>query len=294
MPKQNPRKSSQPLKPKSLPWKCWWNKPLTKAAQCRRPAGPKRKKSTFQTVRHCLPTPLDGLTSCKTSWRKTVLHHRFVANCMFDMVRGELVVYCHSRVVRYCSAATVQRGNRFQPLERWEGIRLSTFCQTKNNYEILPELRWKQDRWVIPGPFSDGDTKRGACSAENHVSPYVGIWCKDYIFTNHDQEVSPWLPWFLEAPSTSWARLLSPPYQPPWEHVWGNGRLTRVTAWWGSLYMQFKRSTETCLLSMEWNLVPLSKVVRSILAHPIGKDYKWYISGIFPANWGIICHPTTY
>ena len=21
-----------------------------------------------------------------------------------------------------------------------------------------------------------------------------------------------------------------------------------------------------------------------------GKDYKWYISGIFPANWGIICH----
>ena len=22
--------------------------------------------------------------------------------------------------------------------------------------------------------------------------------------------------------------------------------------------------------------------------HPIGKDYKWYISGIFPANWGII------
>ena len=24
--------------------------------------------------------------------------------------------------------------------------------------------------------------------------------------------------------------------------------------------------------------------------HPVGKDYKWYISGIFPANWVIICY----
>ena len=30
----------------------------------------------------------------------------------------------------------------------------------------------------------------------------------------------------------------------------------------------------------------------SFLAYnpPKGKDYKWYISGIFPANWGIIYH----
>ena len=27
-----------------------------------------------------------------------------------------------------------------------------------------------------------------------------------------------------------------------------------------------------------------------IYNHPIGKDDKWYISGIFPANWGIICY----
>ena len=30
--------------------------------------------------------------------------------------------------------------------------------------------------------------------------------------------------------------------------------------------------------------------IGSIFHHPIGKDYKWYISGIFPANWGIIYH----
>ena len=29
-----------------------------------------------------------------------------------------------------------------------------------------------------------------------------------------------------------------------------------------------------------------------IYNHPIGKDYKWYISGIFPANWGIILYGT--
>ena len=30
-----------------------------------------------------------------------------------------------------------------------------------------------------------------------------------------------------------------------------------------------------------------------IYNHPIGKEYKWYISGIFPANW-VIISPTTY
>ena len=30
--------------------------------------------------------------------------------------------------------------------------------------------------------------------------------------------------------------------------------------------------------------------IGSIFYPPEGKDYKWYISGIFPANWGIICH----
>ena len=30
--------------------------------------------------------------------------------------------------------------------------------------------------------------------------------------------------------------------------------------------------------------------IGSIFDPPEGKDYKWYISGIFPANWGIICY----
>ena len=33
------------------------------------------------------------------------------------------------------------------------------------------------------------------------------------------------------------------------------------------------------------------KRVVGIISGPLeGKDYKWYISGIFPANWGIICY----
>ena len=37
-------------------------------------------------------------------------------------------------------------------------------------------------------------------------------------------------------------------------------------------------------------LVPLKGGIGSIFHHPEGQDYKWYISGIFPAIWGIICH----
>ena len=37
-------------------------------------------------------------------------------------------------------------------------------------------------------------------------------------------------------------------------------------------------------------LVPLKGGIGSIWGPPEGKDYKWYISGIFPANWGIICY----
>ena len=38
-------------------------------------------------------------------------------------------------------------------------------------------------------------------------------------------------------------------------------------------------------------LVPIRGGIGSIFHTPEGKDYKWYISGIFPANWGwIICH----
>ena len=37
-------------------------------------------------------------------------------------------------------------------------------------------------------------------------------------------------------------------------------------------------------------LVPLKGGIGDIVHPPIGKDYKWYISGIFPANWKIICH----
>ena len=36
-------------------------------------------------------------------------------------------------------------------------------------------------------------------------------------------------------------------------------------------------------------LVPL-KGGRDYITPPERKDYKWYISGIFPANWGIICY----
>ena len=34
-------------------------------------------------------------------------------------------------------------------------------------------------------------------------------------------------------------------------------------------------------------LVPLKGGIGSIFDPPEGKDYKWYISGIFPANWGM-------
>ena len=34
-------------------------------------------------------------------------------------------------------------------------------------------------------------------------------------------------------------------------------------------------------------MVPLKGGIGSIFHPPEGKDYKWYISGIFPANWGI-------
>ncbi len=37
-------------------------------------------------------------------------------------------------------------------------------------------------------------------------------------------------------------------------------------------------------------LVPLKGGIGDIVHPPIGKDYKWYISGIFPANWRIICY----
>ena len=37
-------------------------------------------------------------------------------------------------------------------------------------------------------------------------------------------------------------------------------------------------------------MVPLQGGIGSIFYSPEGKDYKWYISGIFPANWGIICY----
>ena len=37
-------------------------------------------------------------------------------------------------------------------------------------------------------------------------------------------------------------------------------------------------------------LVPRKGGIGSIFDPPEGKDEKWYINGIFPANWGIICH----
>ena len=34
-------------------------------------------------------------------------------------------------------------------------------------------------------------------------------------------------------------------------------------------------------------MVPLKGGIGSIFHPPKGKDYKWYVSGIFPANWGM-------
>lgn len=178
-----------------LPWKCWW------------------KKSTFQTVRLCLPTPFAGLTWPAKDLGANGVASQIVANCMFYMVvRGELVVggTQEARWFKSWTWKTLQRSNSTQR----EQIP-ATFCekgscwapftrQRTTIYEVLPELRWKQDRWVIPGAFSDGDTKRYACSAENHVSPCVGIWRKDYMCT--DQEGSPWLTWVLGC----WPSFITP------------------------------------------------------------------------------------
>ena len=43
-------------------------------------------------------------------------------------------------------------------------------------------------------------------------------------------------------------------------------------------------------------MVPVKGGIGSIWAPPEGKDYKWYISGIFPANWGMdyATDPTFY
>ena len=54
------------------------------------------------------------------------------------------------------------------------------------------------------------------------------------------------------------------------------GRRIRVPGW------------EQCLIhSMIVSGSPKRWEVGSIFHLPEGKDYKWYISGIFPANWGI-------
>ena len=39
--------------------------------------------------------------------------------------------------------------------------------------------------------------------------------------------------------------------------------------------------------SMVVEMVPQKGGIGSIFHPPEGKDYKWYISGIFPANWGM-------
>ena len=48
--------------------------------------------------------------------------------------------------------------------------------------------------------------------------------------------------------------------------------------------------------SMVVEMVPLKGGIGSIFHPPEGKDYKWYISGIFPANWGMdyATDPTLY
>ena len=50
----------------------------------------------------------------------------------------------------------------------------------------------------------------------------------------------------------------------------------------------------TFIASVGWSMVVSGSRrkggIGSIWGPPEGKDYKWYISGIFPANWGIICY----
>ena len=57
------------------------------------------------------------------------------------------------------------------------------------------------------------------------------------------------------------------------------GSIARVVGWFSNTGSDFEATrpwTNSCF-------------ERSVIYnHPIGKDYKWYISGIFPANWGII------
>ena len=50
-----------------------------------------------------------------------------------------------------------------------------------------------------------------------------------------------------------------------------------------------KASKEKRQISMVGMLVPVKAGMVGSMFHPprFGKDYKWYISGIFPANWGM-------
>ena len=42
-----------------------------------------------------------------------------------------------------------------------------------------------------------------------------------------------------------------------------------------------------CVINGCWNGQPIKGGIGGIFHPPEGKDYKWYISGIFPANWGM-------
>ena len=71
------------------------------------------------------------------------------------------------------------------------------------------------------------------------------------------------------SPVTSWSHVTA--------HVGGSGDLGSLDPWGWTI-----RGYGQWLF-----LVPVKGGIGSIFHPPEGKDYKWYISGIFPANWGM-------
>ena len=206
-----------------LPWKCWW------------------KKSTFQTVRLCLPTPFAGLTWPAKDLGANGVASQIVANCMFYMVvRGELVVggTQEARWFKSCTWKTLQQRYR-------EGTDSSNWKGEKDPVEhLLPD---KEQLW---------STSRAEVKARHVSHTWSFLWWRH----TKDVPVQPKIMfpvcWYLMQGlhlHRSWSggitmapvvfRVLAifyrplqeeqaELYQPPWESVWGNGRLTRVAAWW--------------------------------------------------------------
>lgn len=175
---------------------------------------------------------------------------RVRTNCIFYMVRGE--------------------AGGLLPLKRpkvFQELNMKDFAAQQRYREGTDSSNWKGEKGSCWAPFtrqrttmkyfqSWGESKTGESylvlspmetQKEVHVQPKIMFppmlaFDADYMCTDHDQEVSPWLPWFLEAPSTSWAHLLLYPFKKNklscinnLENMYEANGLTRVAAWWGSL-----------------------------------------------------------